>query len=83
MTEATLNANNYIDICSIPSKFHMCMYERMKNIYAQNQSSIHFSCVWKALNNRTFLIFLVCTSILPNIIFRRISHGSISRRLIN
>ena len=37
MTEATLNANNYIDICSIPSKFHMCMYERMKNIYAQNQ----------------------------------------------
>ena len=28
MTEATLNANNYIDICSIPSKFHMCMYEK-------------------------------------------------------
>ena len=41
ITEATLNANNYIDICSIPPKFHMCMYERMKNIYAQNQSSIH------------------------------------------
>ena len=36
-TEATLNANNYIDICSIPSKFNMCMYDRMKNIYAQNQ----------------------------------------------
>ena len=35
MTEATLNVNNYIDICSTPSKFHMCMYDRMK-IYAQN-----------------------------------------------
>ena len=33
MTEATLNANNYFDICLIPSKFHMCMYDRMKNIY--------------------------------------------------
>ena len=45
---------NYIDICSIPSKFHMCMYERMKNIYAQNQSNIHCHCVWKAVHNRTF-----------------------------
>ena len=36
MTEVTLNANNFIDICSIRSKFHMCMYDRMKNIYAQN-----------------------------------------------
>ena len=34
MTGATLNANNYIDICSISSKFHMGMYERIKNIYA-------------------------------------------------
>ena len=34
MTEATLNANNYIDSYSIPSKFHMCMYEKMKNISA-------------------------------------------------
>ena len=25
----------------------------------------------------------ICTSILPNIIFRQISHGSITRRLIN
>ena len=32
MTEATLNANDYIDIFSIPSKFFMCMYDRMKNI---------------------------------------------------
>ena len=54
MTEATLNANNYIDICLIPSKFYICMYERMKNIYAQNQSSIHCPCVWKAVHNRTF-----------------------------
>ena len=54
MTEATLNANDYFDICSIPSKFHMCMYDRMKNIYAQNQSSIQCSCVWKAVHNRTF-----------------------------
>ena len=35
MTEATLNSNNYVDICSIPSKFHMCMYARMTNINAQ------------------------------------------------
>ena len=41
MTEATLNANNYIDICSIPSKYHMLIYERMKNIKAQNQSWKH------------------------------------------
>ena len=38
MTEASLNANSYIDICSIPSKFHMCMYARMMNISAQNKS---------------------------------------------
>ena len=54
MTEATLNANNFIDICSILSKFHMCMYEGMKNIYAQNESSIHCPCVLKATHNRTF-----------------------------
>ena len=54
MTEATLNANNFIDICSIPSKLHMCKYERMKNIYAQNESSIHCLCVWKAVHNKTF-----------------------------
>ena len=41
MTEVFLKANNFIDICSIPSKFHMCIYYRMKDIYAQNQSSIH------------------------------------------
>ena len=35
MTEATLNANNFIDIWSIPSKFPMCMYDRIKNVYAQ------------------------------------------------
>ena len=58
MTEATLNANNYIDICSIPSKLHTCIYDRMKNIYAQNQSSIQRSCVWKAVHNRTFWITL-------------------------
>ena len=43
MTEVTLKANIFIDICSIPSKFHVCMHDRMKNIYAQNQSSIHCS----------------------------------------
>ena len=59
ITEATLNANNYIDICSIPSKFHMCMYDRLKNIYAQNQSSKHCSCVKKAVHNRTFWRTLV------------------------
>ena len=65
MTETTLNANNYIDICSIPSKFKMCMHERMKNIYAQNQPSIHFSCLWKSVHNRTFLNgpCMVCTRV--------------------
>ena len=33
MNEATLNANNYIDIFSNPSKFHMCIFDRTKNIY--------------------------------------------------
>ena len=33
MTEANLNANNYYDICSIPSKFYMLKHDRMKNIY--------------------------------------------------
>ena len=41
MTEATFNANNYIAFCSILSKFRMWMYDRMKNIYAQNQLSIY------------------------------------------
>ena len=59
MTDATLNANFYFDICSIPSKFHMCMYDRMKNIFAQNQSSIQCSYVWKAVHNRTFWMILV------------------------
>ena len=30
MTEATLNAKNYIDICSIPSNVHMCMHDRIR-----------------------------------------------------
>ena len=33
MTEATLNANNYTDICSIPSKFHMCIYMKELKIF--------------------------------------------------
>ena len=51
MTEAALNANYYFDICSIPSKFHMCMYDRMKDIYVQNQSSMYCFCVWTAVHN--------------------------------
>ena len=54
MTDATLNANNYNDICSIPPKFHMCMYDRMENIYGENQSSIQCPCVWKAVHNTAF-----------------------------
>ena len=54
MTEVNLNANNYFDIYSITSKFHMCMYDRMKYIYVQNQPSIHYSCLWKAVHSRTF-----------------------------
>ena len=34
MTEVFLKANNFIDICSIPSKFHICMYDRMKDVNA-------------------------------------------------
>ena len=30
MIEATLNANEYIIICSIPSIFHIWMYEKWK-----------------------------------------------------
>ena len=41
MTEVTLNANNYIDICLIPSKFHMCMYERIKNIFMHKISQAY------------------------------------------
>ena len=33
MTEAALNANNNVDICFIPLKFHMWMYDRMQNMY--------------------------------------------------
>ena len=58
-TGATLNANHFIDICSISSKFRMCMYYGIKNVYAQNQSSIHCSCVRKAVHNRTFWWTLV------------------------
>ena len=54
MTEATFNANNYIAFCSILSKFRMWMYDRMKNIYAQNQLSICCSCERKAVHNRIF-----------------------------
>ena len=59
MTEVTLNSKIFIDICSIPLKFHMCMYDRMMHVYAQNQSNIHCSYVWKAVHNRTFWITLV------------------------
>ena len=37
MTEATLNANNNVDICSISSKFHMWMYGRI-NTYMYKKS---------------------------------------------
>ena len=40
MNEATLNANNYVDICSIPSKFHMCMYEK-KRIFMHKSSQAY------------------------------------------
>ena len=43
MTEVTLNVNNYIDICSLLSKFHMCLYDNMKNIHVQNHLIIHCS----------------------------------------
>ena len=59
MTEVTLNVNNYIDICPIHSKFQKSMYDRTKNIYAQNQSrrSIHCSCILKAVHNKITELF--------------------------
>ena len=39
MIEVALKANNNVanGICSIPSKFHMLMYDRIENMYTQNQ----------------------------------------------
>ena len=55
MTEATLNANNNIYICSIfSSKLHILMYDRIKNMYTQNQRSIPLSCVWEVFHNIPF-----------------------------
>ena len=54
MNEATLNTINYVDICSIPSKFHIWMHDRIKSIYAQVQWSTPCSCAWKAIHNITF-----------------------------
>ena len=54
ITEASLNAINNNNICSIPSKFLMWMYDRIKYISIQYQRSIPISCVWKAVLNRTF-----------------------------
>ena len=31
-----------------------CMILKMKNIDAQNQSSIYFSCIWKVIHNKLF-----------------------------
>ena len=53
MTEATLNVNNNVDICSIPSNFTRgCGIE--KKLDTQNQWSMSSPCVWKAVHNRTF-----------------------------
>ena len=41
-------------------------------------AQVIFTVIYACCLNHT-----ICTSILPNIIFRRISHGSITRRLIN
>ena len=49
--------------CLIPSKLHMCVHDRIKNIHAQNQLSILRSFVWKAVHNRTFWRTLVHTQL--------------------
>ena len=54
MIEVTLNASNKVDICSIASKYHMFMYDRLNNIYTQNIESYFFFCVWEVVHNRTF-----------------------------
>ena len=62
MTAATLNANNNVDIRSISSKFNSWIGDRIKNLYTQNQWSMHLSCVCEAVYNRTFWRTLVCIS---------------------
>ena len=37
MTEVNLNAKSKFDLCSIPSKFHLLVYDRMTNMYTQSQ----------------------------------------------
>ena len=43
----------------IPLKFLMWMYDRMLNMYTQNQWNMSSSCVWKAVNNTMYLRTLV------------------------
>ena len=59
MTEATLNDDNNIDICSIYSKFYIHMYDSIIYIYAKKRSNMHCYCVWKAVHNITFWRTLV------------------------
>ena len=49
MTEATLNANNNIYICSIfSSKLHILMYDRIKNMYTQISEAYLFLAYGKS-----------------------------------
>ena len=47
MTQANFDTNNNVDISSITLKFHMWMYDRIKNMYTQR--GILFTCAFKPL----------------------------------
>ena len=49
MTEVTLNANINVDICSIPSKFHMLMSDGMKKICIHKISEAYLFFAYEKL----------------------------------
>ena len=51
MTEATLNANNIVDVFLIPLKCHMWMYDKMTNMYTLKQWSMSSFCARGAVLN--------------------------------
>ena len=52
MTEATLNANDNVDICLILSKFRMWLYDRMSIMYTCSDAfplAVHNRTFWRIL----------------------------------
>ena len=59
MTDATLNVNNNVDICFIPPKFPMLMYDRMTNIYTYPRQASEIN----AYKNKNTLDTIVATGL--------------------